>query len=123
MTETSTTKTAALVARADRASRLRRRHRDYFEALAEEAGRQPRGPDRMAWLESLDDEYDNLRLALEWSLEEQDGDASLRLAVAMHDVWAWRGDASPAGEWVSSALAIAPDEPSALRAAAMFTAS
>ena len=52
---------------------VRRRHAEFFLALAEEAEPWLRGPEQAAWFERLDAENDNLRAALSWLLEQGEG--------------------------------------------------
>jgi predicted ATPase/DNA-binding SARP family transcriptional activator len=49
---------------------LARRHADYFLRLAEQAEPELEGPHQAEWFERLEKEHDNLRAALEWSLEK-----------------------------------------------------
>jgi predicted ATPase/class 3 adenylate cyclase len=65
---------------------VRGRHLDFFLQLALQAQPELRGPDMVAWLDRLDAEADNLRLALEWAFEA-DPDAALRLSSAMTLYW------------------------------------
>src|SRR5262249_36586413 len=61
------------------ANGLRRRHRDWYLALAERAGPELRGPRAEVWVARLETEHDNLRAALQWSEADQDGaEAGLR---------------------------------------------
>lgn len=53
---------------------VRRRHAEWYLALAEEAERKLRGPDQPGWLGKLEAEHDNPRAALRWSLEEDGRD-------------------------------------------------
>ncbi|MFN8474993.1 MAG: tetratricopeptide repeat protein [Anaerolineae bacterium] len=69
------------------AQALRRRHADYFLALAEQAEPELLGLHQIAWLERLEREHDNLRAALQWSFEAGDLDTALRLAGALG--WFW----------------------------------
>ena len=50
--------------------RVRERHRDYFLALAEEAEPKLIGAEQAEWLQRLEEEHENLRAALNWSLME-----------------------------------------------------
>jgi len=90
---------------------LRQRHLNYFLHLAEQAEPALFGPDQATWLQRLDQELDNLRLALNWALET-DREAGLRLITT---VWPfWDGRYVSAGEaWLVKLLAqaelIAPD--------------
>ena len=69
---------------------FRRRHRDWFTALVEEANLL--GSDQGIWLDRLETEHDNLRAVLEWShIDEQSAEAGLRLAGALVRFWVVRG--------------------------------
>src|SRR5262249_30908541 len=73
------------------AERLRGRHRDWFLQFVEQANPGLRGSDQGEWLERLDAENDNLRAALEWSREQHEAEAGLRLLGALELFWYWRG--------------------------------
>lgn len=117
---TETTKIASdLLTKSERAGTLRDRHRDYFVALAEQAEVEMRGPDQASWRELLDSEYENLRMALEWSLAQGNSEAALALAIAIDSVWYMRGDTLLSREWLEKALAIAEGSSTALRTKAL----
>ena len=61
----------------------RQAHADYFRALAEQAEAEYFGPADGEWLDRLEQEYANLRAAIEWSLEAGDLDVGLALAGAL----------------------------------------
>jgi predicted ATPase/DNA-binding SARP family transcriptional activator len=63
------------------AETFRRRHAEFFLALAEEAEPGLVGAQQQEWAERLEEEHDNLRAALSWSLEREP-EAALRLAGA-----------------------------------------
>jgi len=69
-------------------------HRDYYLTLAEEAAPQLVGPDQAAWLDRLDAELDNLRVALAFSLTQADPVPGLRLAASLRGYWRIRGHAA-----------------------------
>lgn len=119
MTEVNPRKATELLAESERAANLRDRHRDYYVALAEQAEVELRGPDQGAWWELLESEYDNLRLALEWSLSQGVSEAALRLAIAINGVWYMRGDLIPSREWLEKALALDQKNATRLRASAL----
>jgi tetratricopeptide (TPR) repeat protein len=73
---------------------LHRQHRDYFLALAEEAAPHLRGLGEVEWANRLEDEIDNLRLALLESLDDGDGEPGLRLVHALGEFWMLRGRGS-----------------------------
>jgi len=62
---------------------LRDRHMEYFLKKAEEIELFLIGPDQSAWMDYLDLELDNIRLAMEWALSNKRGDESLRLFGAL----------------------------------------
>ena len=65
------------------AEETRRRHTAYYTHLAETTGPAFEGPDRVAWLDYLDREHDNLRAAVRWILHTGAGDLGLRLGAAL----------------------------------------
>lgn len=69
----------------------RRRHRDWFLALAEQAEHGSRGAAQRAWLERLEQEHDNLRAALAWCVSQGEAQEGLRLGAALGWFWRLRG--------------------------------
>ena len=94
----------------------RRRHLDHFVAFAEEAEPQLVGKDQAAWLARVEDEHDNIRAALAHALALGDASAALRLVRGVRRFWHVHGYLTEGRQALESALAIAPDEPSELRA-------
>ncbi|WP_395089136.1 AAA family ATPase [Armatimonas sp.] len=64
---------------------FRLRHLEHYTALAEEAEPHLRGPEQKTWLDRLEAEHPNLRVAL---TRPENGDLALRLATAIF--WFWR---------------------------------
>jgi predicted ATPase/class 3 adenylate cyclase len=86
---------------------LRARHREYFLRLAEAAEPELRRHEQAQWLETLELEHDNLRSAIEWSLDEPNGaEAALRLAGSLRGFWDTRGHLTEGRRWTESALAV-----------------
>lgn len=71
---------------------LKRRHRDWFLAWAEESEHNGWGPGMPDWLEDIEEDYNNFRTALEWS-RNTPGEAStgLRLWAALARFFDLRG--------------------------------
>jgi predicted ATPase/class 3 adenylate cyclase len=95
-----------------------RRHRDWFLAMVARA--EPeffQGAESGEWLERLDREHDNLRAALQWSLDEP-GEAreGLHLAAGMWRFWEIRGHLAEGRVWLESFLQATAGEVSALQA-------
>jgi non-specific serine/threonine protein kinase len=115
---------------------LRRRHADYYLALAEAAEPHLTGPEQQTWLERLERERDNLRAALGWAaatpVSHPEGDAAeigLRLAAAVRQFWFVRGDYTEGRGWLARLLGLLGEgEPSraevplAARARALYAA-
>jgi CRP-like cAMP-binding protein len=117
---------------------VRTRHRDRYLQLAEQAEPQLHGRDQAAWIERLEREHDNLRAALDWSVESAateatvegaghrgerkplrespvDGgrdsaEAGLQLGGALGQFWAVRGYLSEGRERLAALLALSPPE-------------
>jgi non-specific serine/threonine protein kinase len=96
----------------------RRRHLAYFVALAEEAEPQLARGDQVAWLARLEDEYDNIRGALVFAVETADSSSALRLVVGIRIFWQSHGHLAEGRQALASAIAVAGDAPSELRAKA-----
>jgi tetratricopeptide (TPR) repeat protein len=80
-------------------------HQSHFLAWAEKAEALLNSPEQIIWLKRLELEYDNMRAALDWSLEEENGaEASLRMAIALGSFWLLRGDLSEGRQWLNKAL-------------------
>ncbi len=94
---------------------LSRRHRDWYLELAEQAGQELLGKHQGAWLDRLEAEHDNLRTALQWSLEQHEGAIAARIGIAIWTFWLLRGYLSEGRKFLELTLAQLPD-PTALRA-------
>jgi predicted ATPase/transcriptional regulator with XRE-family HTH domain len=101
---------------------LRRRHAEYYLALAEAAEPELTGRAQERWLACLEREHDNLRAALRWACEREAGEQGLRLAGALGRFWYTRGYVSEGRSWLEAALTAAGPGPSASRAKALYGA-
>jgi predicted ATPase/DNA-binding CsgD family transcriptional regulator len=102
------------LAEAGENARTRDRHLAYFLRLAEEAEPKLRGAEDRKAVEQLEEEHDNLRAALEWSLTPaQPAEAALRLSGALTWFWWRRGYHDEGCRWLARALAATPDPPAA----------
>ena len=101
---------------------LRRRHAEFYVALAEQAEPHFTTVARPLWARRLQGDLDNLRQALAWS---RDGDEELhvRLVGALHWFWHSIGQWPEARQWLRSALTVpAGERPSLARARLLFSA-
>jgi predicted ATPase/class 3 adenylate cyclase len=85
------------------AEEVRRLHAEYFLALAERSEPELTGPDQLACLERLEAEHDNMRAALQWSLEKEP-ETAFRLAGMLARFWEIRSDFSEGSRWLEAAL-------------------
>jgi non-specific serine/threonine protein kinase len=105
---------------AGEASSLRDRHRNWFLKLAESAEGALRGPEPGPTLDRLELEHDNLRAALEWSLESPAGaDAALRLVGFLYLFWSGRAYLREGSHWAEAALTAGRHASPAARAMAL----
>lgn len=109
---------------AGEADAVRDRHFAHFLRLAQSAERNQHGPHEADWFRRLDADHDNLRAALEWSVNTADEDAEpaiLRLVGALWWFWAIRSDWTEGREWLERALGLSGGVTTA-RAQALYQA-
>jgi predicted ATPase len=95
---------------------IRRAHAQAFLALAQEAEPKLRGPEQRLWLDAMEAEMDNLRAALQWSIDNNDAEIGLLLSNALFELWQRRGHSAEAVHWYSTILGLpAAQTPSPLR--------
>ncbi len=91
---------------------IRHAHAVYYMTLAEESERELVGPQQAAWLERLEQEHDNLRAALDWSLQQDEDtnepqrrmEIALRLAGALRRFWQMHGHLNEGQTFTEKAL-------------------
>jgi predicted ATPase len=108
---------------ADALDELRQRHAERFLDLALSAESALAGPEQAAWLERLEDEFDNLLAALDWLLSSGRVEDALRAISALSRFWRAHGHVSEARHLLSLGLTLADDAPAGVRADALFTAA
>lgn len=98
---------------------LRRKHAEYFLALAELGEPELIGRDAGHWLERLEREHDNFRTALSWSGAARQFELELRLAGALQVFWRLRGHLHEGTRRLEAALGRGNHAPGTLRAKAL----
>ena len=101
----------------------RRAHAAYFLALAEEAEQDMAGPQQALMLERLEQEHDNLRAAMQWSLEHAGREIALRLGGVLQPFWRIRGHFSEGRDFLAHALPHSDEVAAPMRAKALYAAS
>lgn len=89
----------------DERQATRDQHLAYFLKYAEQAAPELIGPHQIEWLERLEREHANLRVALRHALESGAHEPALRLCANLVDFWGTRGYLNEGREWLRQALA------------------
>jgi tetratricopeptide (TPR) repeat protein len=89
---------------------LQQRHAAFYLALAEEVEPELKGSWQAAWLERLEREHGNFRLALQWAKAEGKVELGLRLCGALARFWLVRSHFREAHGWLEGFLALAETE-------------
>jgi len=93
-----------------------RRHTEYFLRLAEEAHEHTVGPRQREWLDRLEEEHGNLRLALRRSIDDGDVGPAVRIARALYNFWRLRVHLDEADRWMAEILPVTAAAPPQTRA-------
>jgi tetratricopeptide (TPR) repeat protein len=94
---------------------IRSRHLDYFLKLAERAEPEIYGARQIEWSQKMEDEYENTRAALEWSISN-DISRGQQLAAALWWSWHYNGHQKEGYEWLEKMLAAQPGKKTITRA-------
>jgi predicted ATPase/DNA-binding SARP family transcriptional activator len=120
MLETVREYAASRLDAAEHAPEVVARHRTYFLELAERGDEAlAQGEETADWLERLELDHDNLRVAFDRALATGYGESALRLAVALGRFWEWRSHGQEGLDRLERALA-QHDGADALRARALM---
>jgi non-specific serine/threonine protein kinase len=104
------------------AAKVRERHAERYAELAEAAEPELLRPGQAAWLARLDEENENIRAALAWSLESGQIEYGLRIAGALVRFWSTRGLMTEGRHWLDTALARGDDTADPVLTKALFAA-
>jgi predicted ATPase/class 3 adenylate cyclase len=81
----------------------RDRHLAHFLDLSRRAERHFRTPQRLAWMNQLEAEHDNIRAALSWALES-DPESALRMVVLLSLFWQSHNYLTEGCNWCQAAI-------------------
>ncbi|ALV43206.1 hypothetical protein AU252_20270 [Pseudarthrobacter sulfonivorans] len=84
--------------------RMRMLHASYYLIVAEHAASALRGPDQETWLDRLSLDHDNLRSALEISMQIRDFETAARIAGSLYPFWDLHGHYSEGRRWIEQVL-------------------
>ncbi|HLO14763.1 MAG TPA: tetratricopeptide repeat protein [Anaerolineales bacterium] len=85
---------------------LREKHSKWFMKLVEEIQPRLHGAEQALWLERLEIENDNLRMALGWAIKGGEHEVGLRLAGALGWFWFVHGHLSEGQQWLQQAIGL-----------------
>ncbi|WP_324187072.1 ATP-binding protein [Actinokineospora alba] len=107
--------------RAGDRARVSRLHRDWYAGLTARFEAEWHGPRQVAWVDRLRQDHANLRVALDFCVNDPaDAVVGLRMATRVDDYWGIRGFHTEARLWLDRALAAAaPDAPQRVAALRM----
>jgi predicted ATPase len=108
--------------RAGEGATLRDRHLAWCVALTERAAPALLGPEHGLWLARLHREQDNLRAALQWTLDRSLSTLGVRLAGGLWTFWRSRGHRREGRYWLAAVLALAAEDEDATGMARRATA-
>jgi non-specific serine/threonine protein kinase len=97
-------------------SLVKKRHAEYFLALAERGSPRLREADQVEWLEIFEREHDNLRGVLTWAADNDESEIELRLAGALSKFWEFHAHLTEGQRWLEGALSRGAEAPPELRA-------
>ncbi len=87
---------------------VRRRHAQFFLALAEEAEPHLTGAQQHVWLLRLEQEHPNIRAALRWAVDRRELNLAARLAGSLNRFWYLRGHQVEGRRWLDQIVALRP---------------
>jgi predicted ATPase/class 3 adenylate cyclase len=96
----------------EEASQSRDRHLEYFSHLVEQAEQHLQAPEMLEWMDLLEGDADNLRVALEWGLRSCSPSA-LILAKGLIFYWMGSGLGTEGLRWLGTAVTCLPAPPPA----------
>jgi predicted ATPase/class 3 adenylate cyclase len=106
------------------AETIRRRHAEFFMALAAQAAGHLDGREQQQWLDAVDRDLDNFRSAIRWAVDAGEAEIGLRLAASLSTFWIFRGHLREGRLVFDAVLAFPPTAASpAVRAAGLGAAA
>jgi predicted ATPase/Tfp pilus assembly protein PilF len=82
------------------------RHAAYFASLAQRAESELEGADQGLWLDRLEEEHENFRAAVQWTLGQRDADLGLELVCGLWRFWWVHGHLSEGRDRIRAVLSM-----------------
>lgn len=99
---------------------LRARHAQYYNDLTEAARPGLQGVDQVFWLHRMEQESNNLRAMLDWTIEQRSGELALKQCLALWRFWYFYDYSKEGLSWLERALALDPPMSTKQRARALL---
>lgn len=99
-----------------------RQHWTYYLHFVEAIEPRPKEPNLPTWMKQLEEEHDNIRAALKWTLAQGELEAALRIAGAVWKLWQIHGHVEEGVEWMKTILSCSQGYISEARAKALWGA-
>jgi predicted ATPase/class 3 adenylate cyclase len=90
---------------------LHRRHADAYASYVESVAPDLLRANRGMWLDLLEQDHDNIRIALDWTVSRRETDLALRIAAASWRLWQARGHLHEARARLDRVLALEGGDP------------
>jgi predicted ATPase len=102
---------------------IRRQHANFYLRMAEDAESKFEGPQEAPQLDRLEREHGNIRSAMNWMMEHEEGEEALRLAGSLRRFWLIRGYLTEGQMLLTATLAMpSASKRTKARAHALFAA-
>ena len=93
------------------ADEMHRRHAEAYARYAESVAPELLRKDRRQWLDLLEQDHDNIRLALDWAVRVSEPDLAFRISAASWRLWQARGHLHEARRRLDEILALDGGDP------------
>ena len=88
----------------DEFEQARMRHLEFFKSLSLRADPLLLGPEQALWFERLEQELPNFRAALNWTIEQRQGEDFVSCTRALRFLWVYRGYVSEGRAWLTRGI-------------------
>jgi predicted ATPase/class 3 adenylate cyclase len=100
---------------------LHQKHADYFLAFAEQVDKEIHGPRQLEWTDTVETEFDNFRIAFEWSISAGHTEKAAQFFNSLNWAWHLRDHFSEMSEWFEKVIALPDIEHFPLQQARLLT--
>jgi len=107
------------LAESGEAEQIREQHLAWVLQMAQEAEPHLMGKGQADWLARLESEIDNLRAALQWTIDRAQAETALQLSAALSRFWLLHSHLKEGSQWLEQALSLGSPSRSLARAQAL----